>query len=230
MTPITSLVLPILVAAVVVFVLSLIVQMAMPWHKTDFDNVPDDDEFLGAIRQLNIPPGDYTVPSPRLPNGARNPDFVEKLAKGPSVTMTVIPPSDNMGRYMVQWFAFTLLVAVIAGWVTGTIVGTCRRSPRVLPLRGDHHLPLLLARRLAALDMVPSQVVHRVQERTRRDPLRCRDGDGVQLAVARMKRVTGIGGIFFKAKDAPALQAWYKRHLGIDVQEWGGTAFTWTDA
>ena len=45
-----------------------------------------------------------------------------------------------------------------------------------------------------------------------------------------MKRVTGIGGIFFKAKDAPALQAWYKRHLGIDVQDWGGTAFTWTDS
>jgi predicted enzyme related to lactoylglutathione lyase len=44
-----------------------------------------------------------------------------------------------------------------------------------------------------------------------------------------MKRVTGIGGIFFKAKDAPALQAWYKRYLGIDVQEWGGTAFTWAD-
>jgi predicted enzyme related to lactoylglutathione lyase len=45
-----------------------------------------------------------------------------------------------------------------------------------------------------------------------------------------MKRVTGIGGIFFKAKDAPALRAWYRRHLGIDVQDWGGTAFTWTDA
>ena len=45
-----------------------------------------------------------------------------------------------------------------------------------------------------------------------------------------MKRVTGIGGIFFKAKDAPALQAWYKRHLGIDVQEWGGAAFPWADA
>ena len=44
-----------------------------------------------------------------------------------------------------------------------------------------------------------------------------------------MKRVTGIGGIFFKAKDAPSLQAWYKRHLGIDVQEWGGAAFEWTD-
>jgi predicted enzyme related to lactoylglutathione lyase len=45
-----------------------------------------------------------------------------------------------------------------------------------------------------------------------------------------MKRVTGIGGIFFKAKDAPALHAWYKRHLGIDIQEWGGSAFTWTDS
>jgi predicted enzyme related to lactoylglutathione lyase len=44
-----------------------------------------------------------------------------------------------------------------------------------------------------------------------------------------MKRVTGIGGIFFKAKDAPALRAWYKRYLGIDVQAWGGAAFTWTD-
>lgn len=45
-----------------------------------------------------------------------------------------------------------------------------------------------------------------------------------------MKRVTGIGGIFFKAKDASSLQAWYKRHLGIDVQAWGGAAFPWTDA
>jgi predicted enzyme related to lactoylglutathione lyase len=44
-----------------------------------------------------------------------------------------------------------------------------------------------------------------------------------------MKRVTGIGGIFFKARDAPALRTWYRRHLGIDVQDWGGAAFTWTD-
>lgn len=44
-----------------------------------------------------------------------------------------------------------------------------------------------------------------------------------------MKRVTGIGGIFFHAKDPVALRAWYQRHLGIDVQAWGGTAFTWTD-
>jgi predicted enzyme related to lactoylglutathione lyase len=45
-----------------------------------------------------------------------------------------------------------------------------------------------------------------------------------------MKRVTGIGGIFFHAKDPVALRGWYKRHLGIDVQEWGGAAFQWSDA
>ena len=45
-----------------------------------------------------------------------------------------------------------------------------------------------------------------------------------------MKRVTGIGGVFFSAKDPVALRAWYKRHLGIDVQDWGGAAFDWADA
>ena len=45
-----------------------------------------------------------------------------------------------------------------------------------------------------------------------------------------VRRVTGIGGIFFQAKDPVALRAWYRRHLGIDVQEWGGTAFRWTDS
>jgi len=45
-----------------------------------------------------------------------------------------------------------------------------------------------------------------------------------------VKRVTGIGGVFFKAKDPVALRAWYQEHLGIDVLEWGGAAFRWSDA
>jgi len=44
-----------------------------------------------------------------------------------------------------------------------------------------------------------------------------------------MKRVTGIGGIFFSAKDPALMQAWYKDRLGIDVQVWGGAAFRWAD-
>lgn len=42
-----------------------------------------------------------------------------------------------------------------------------------------------------------------------------------------MKRVTGIGGVFFKARDPKALGEWYKRHLGMNVEEWGGVAFPW---
>lgn len=45
-----------------------------------------------------------------------------------------------------------------------------------------------------------------------------------------MNRVTGIGGIFIRARDPDKLCAWYKTHLGVDVQEWGGTAFRWVDA
>lgn len=42
-----------------------------------------------------------------------------------------------------------------------------------------------------------------------------------------MKRVTGIGGIFIKAKDPDALRAWYRKHLGLDIQDWGGVALQW---
>ena len=42
-----------------------------------------------------------------------------------------------------------------------------------------------------------------------------------------MKRVTGIGGIFFKSADPKALSAWYAKHLGLDVTSWGGALFRW---
>lgn len=45
-----------------------------------------------------------------------------------------------------------------------------------------------------------------------------------------MVRVTGIGGVFIKASDPGRLRSWYRTHLGIDVQEWGGTVFRWVDA
>src|SRR5579862_2205100 len=107
MTPITSLFLPIIVSAVAVFILSSVIHMAMPWHKSDYGNVPSDDAVMNALRPMNIPPGDYTVPNPRLPGGGRNPDFMSKFATGPSLTMTIVPPGPmSMGKYMGTWFAF----------------------------------------------------------------------------------------------------------------------------
>lgn len=45
-----------------------------------------------------------------------------------------------------------------------------------------------------------------------------------------MKRVTGIGGIFFKSRDPAASATWYREHLGLDVTEWGGAIFRWGGA
>ena len=44
-----------------------------------------------------------------------------------------------------------------------------------------------------------------------------------------MARVTGIGGIFLKAKDPKALNAWYAEHLGIQLSKYGGATMMWTD-
>lgn len=42
-----------------------------------------------------------------------------------------------------------------------------------------------------------------------------------------MKRVTGVGGVFFKSSDPQRLAAWYRDHLGLDVADWGGAIFQW---
>jgi len=45
-----------------------------------------------------------------------------------------------------------------------------------------------------------------------------------------MPQVTGIGGVFFKAKGDPkVLAAWYQEHLGIKLAPWGGAVFRWPD-
>ena len=43
-----------------------------------------------------------------------------------------------------------------------------------------------------------------------------------------MKRITGIGGLFFKCKDPDKTKDWYKKHLDLPMNEWGAT-FDWRD-
>lgn len=45
----------------------------------------------------------------------------------------------------------------------------------------------------------------------------------------QFRRVTGIGGVFFKARDPAALKAWYHDHLGIVPTDWAGTVFLWRE-
>ncbi len=44
-----------------------------------------------------------------------------------------------------------------------------------------------------------------------------------------MARVTGIGGVFLRARAPKALAAWYAEHLGLPLSKWGGVKFAWSD-
>lgn len=44
----------------------------------------------------------------------------------------------------------------------------------------------------------------------------------------QMKRVTGLGGIFFKASNPEKIREWYKIHLGIESESWGAQLY-WGD-
>jgi len=124
MVPLTSLVLPILGSAVIVFVLSSIIHMVLPYHKSDMRKLPDEDAVLEALRRLSIPPGDYGAPHPGSSAGMKKPEFVAKMEKGPLVLMTLSPGGPvAMGKSLSLWFLYCVLVSVFAGYLAGRALG-----------------------------------------------------------------------------------------------------------
>ncbi len=120
MTGLTALWLPILLSAVVVFVISSAIHMASPWHKGDFPKMPDEDRVLDALRPLAIPPGDYMIPRAGSMDAMKSPAFAEKLKQGPVVLMTVMPNGMmSMGRNLAMWFVYSLVISVFAAYVAG---------------------------------------------------------------------------------------------------------------
>jgi hypothetical protein len=120
MTGIVSLWLPILIAAVLVFVASAIIHMASPWHKGDYPALPGEDAFRSAVGSLDIPPGDYMVPRPSSRADIHSPEFAEKLRQGPNVIMTVLPKGMmSMSRNFVLWFLYLIAVSTFSAYVVG---------------------------------------------------------------------------------------------------------------
>jgi hypothetical protein len=120
MTGLSSLWLPILLSSVFVFILSSLIHMASPWHKNDYAKMPDQDKVMDALRPFAIPPGDYMVPRPANMQDMKSPEFCDKLKKGPVMVVTVIPSGPlAMGKSMVLWFLYLVVVAVFAAYVAG---------------------------------------------------------------------------------------------------------------
>ena len=108
--------LPILLSSVFVFVASLIIHMALPWHKGDYKKVPEEDKAMDALRPFGIPPGDYMLPRCSSSAEMKSPEFAEKLKKGPVVILTVVPNcSMNMGKSLALWFLYLAAVSFFAG-------------------------------------------------------------------------------------------------------------------
>lgn len=119
----TSLWLPIVLSAVLVFIASSIVHMVLPYHRTDYGQVPKEDEVMNALRPFNIPPGDYMMPKPGSPADMRSPAFTEKWKRGPVGIITIMPGGTmSMTNQLVGWFIYCLVVSVFAAYLTSRAV------------------------------------------------------------------------------------------------------------
>lgn len=118
MVSIISLWLPIILSAVLVFVLSSIIHMVLPYHKSDFKKLPEEDKVMEDIGKFNIPPGDYMFPDAADSKERSSQEFKDKLNKGPVGVMTIFPSGGfNMGSSLVIWFIYCLIVEIFAAYI-----------------------------------------------------------------------------------------------------------------
>jgi hypothetical protein len=121
-TPLMSLLLPILLSAVAVFVLTMVIHMS-PWHKSDHLRLPDEDGVMTALRPFNIPPNDYVTPHPGSMEYMKSPEYDAKRNAGPVMFVTVVPSGPwAIGKMMGLWFLFVLVVSASVACVIATIV------------------------------------------------------------------------------------------------------------
>ena len=108
--------LPILLSAVFVFIASSVFHMLLPIHRKDYSGMPGEGAVLEAMRAQNLQPGDYMFPFCDSFKEMGEPEFQEKLKAGPVGTMT-ITPGFAMGKSLVQWFVFSIIVSALVGYV-----------------------------------------------------------------------------------------------------------------
>jgi hypothetical protein len=123
MVSVIELWLPILLAAVVVFVASSIIHMALRWHASDFKKFPAEDSVLDALRPFNLGPGDYVGPMPASMAEMNSPEFKAKSERGPRVMVTVLGAPTSMGRNLAFWFVYLIVVGIFAAYVAGLAFG-----------------------------------------------------------------------------------------------------------
>ncbi len=119
MDSLVALWLPILLAAVFIFVASSIIHMTPLWHKNEYPPLPNEEAARAAIGPLNVPRGDYMLPRCKSMKEYGQPEFQAKLQQGPNWIITVLPQGGSgMAGSLVQWFIFIVVVVVFAAYVS----------------------------------------------------------------------------------------------------------------
>ena len=137
MVPLTSLWLPIIVSAVIVFLASWIVHMFLPHHRSDFAKLPDEDAVLDTLRSMNIPSGQYLAPFANTAAQMKQPEYVEKRKRGPALFLTLKTGSDpGMGKPLMQWFVYLLVISLFAAYLACHAIAAGAPYPAVFRFVG----------------------------------------------------------------------------------------------
>ena len=124
MMTVLSLWLPILIAAVLVFIASSVIHMMLGFHNKDVGAIPDERKVADALRPFAIPPGDYAMPHGADAKEMATPEFIQKTKEGPVAFLTVLPNEPmNMGKSLGMWFGYSLVVGGFAAYVAGMTLG-----------------------------------------------------------------------------------------------------------
>lgn len=116
--PFGSLWLPVIVSAIVVFLASSILHMALKYHKSDYRPLANEEAVREAISRGNPSPGIYMTPHCGDMKQMKDPAMMDKFVKGPVAVLSVLPKgAPNMGRHMSLWFGFCVLVSFVAAYV-----------------------------------------------------------------------------------------------------------------
>jgi hypothetical protein len=136
MAHILTLWLPILLSAVGVFIASSIMHMVLPYHRSDYKQVPNEEVVLAPLRAAKLPPGLYTFPY-CTHKDMNTPEKQEKFKQGPVGLMTLFPNQPPaMPKFLGLWFVFCLLVSVFVAYLTYHGVPTGSRHRTLLHVSG----------------------------------------------------------------------------------------------
>lgn len=114
MVSLTALWLPILVAAVIVFIAGAVINIVLPYHRTDVARLPDEDAVRDAAQGLAR--NQYRFPY-ATPAEMKDPAYQEKLNAGPVGILIVGPPGNTMPKQLALHFVYVLVISLIAGYM-----------------------------------------------------------------------------------------------------------------